>query len=126
MEKIKINKKSRKGYESINLNRLSCDNLSRNKKRTYITVISLSLSAIIFVVISSVMNSIDAKKMTRDPFSQYIKIDLDGYTYGEEDSSDTEMNILQKNNPLGENFINKLLNINGVTNIDKSKSANVN
>ncbi|GAA0862393.1 ABC transporter permease [Paraclostridium tenue] len=119
----KNNKKSRKGYESINLNRLSCANLSRNKKRTYITVISLSLSAIIFVVISSVMNSIDAEKMTRERFSQDIKIDLDGYTYGEEDSPDTEMNILQKNNPLGENFINKLLNINGVTNIDKSKSA---
>lgn len=119
----KNNKKSRKGYESINLNRLSYANLSRNKKRTYITVISLSLSAIIFVVISSVMNSIDAEKMTRERFSQDIKIDLDGYTYGEEDSPDTEMNILQKNNPLGENFINKLLNINGVTNIDKSKSA---
>lgn len=119
----KNNKKSRKGYESINLNRLSCANLSRNKKRTYITVISLSLSAIIFVVISSVMNSIDAEKMTRERFSQDIKIDLDGYTYGEEDSPDTEMNILQKNNPLGEKFINKLLNINGVKNIDKSKSA---
>lgn len=119
----KNNKKSRKGYESINLNRLSYANLSRNKKRTYITVISLSLSAIIFVVISSVMNSIDAEKMTRERFSQDIKIDLDGYTYGEEDSPDTEMNILQKNNPLGENFIKKLLNIKGVTNIDKSKSA---
>ncbi|MDU1539128.1 MAG: FtsX-like permease family protein [Paeniclostridium sordellii] len=78
----KNNKKSRKGYESINLNRLSYANLSRNKKRTYITVISLSLSAIIFVVISSVMNSIDAEKMTRERFSQDIKIDLDGYTYG--------------------------------------------
>lgn len=119
----KNNKKNRKGYESINLHRLSYANLSRNKKRTYITVISLSLSAIIFIVISSVMNSIDAEKMTRERFSQDIKIDLDGYTYGEEDSPDTEMNILQKNNPLGENFIKKLLNIKGVTNIDKSKSA---
>lgn len=119
----KNNKKSRKGYESINLHRLSYANLSRNKKRTYITVISLSLSAIIFVVISSVMNSIDAEKMTRERFSQDIKIDLDGYTYGEEDSPDTEMNILQKNNPLGEKFINKILDINGVKNIDKSKSA---
>jgi ABC-type antimicrobial peptide transport system permease subunit len=119
----KNNKKSRKGYESINLNRLSTANLSRNKKRTYITVISLSLSAIIFIVISSVMNSIDAEKMTRDHFPQDIKINLDGYTYGEEDSPETEINILQKDNPLGENFVNKLLNIQGVTKIDKNKSA---
>ena len=58
--------KSREGYENINLKRLSYANLKRNKKRTYVTILSLSLSGIIFIVMASVMNSMDAEKMARD------------------------------------------------------------
>lgn len=117
--------KSRKGYENINLKRLSYANLKRNKKRTYVTIISLSLSGIIFIVMASVMNSIDAEKVARDHFPYDIQIDLDGYTLGEEDSPSTEINILQTKNPLGKDFRNQLLNIDGVTKIENSKELKV-
>ncbi|MEG2984532.1 MAG: FtsX-like permease family protein, partial [Peptostreptococcaceae bacterium] len=119
----KNNDKTRKGYESINVKRLSYANLHRNKKRTYVTIISLSLSGIIFIVMASVMNSIDAEKRARVHFPQDIKIYMDGYTWGEEDSPSTELNMLQMKNPLGEDFRNKLKNIDGVTEIDNSKSV---
>lgn len=53
--------KTRKGYNEINLNKLAYANLSRNKKRTYVTIISLTLSGIIFIVMSTILNSIDYK-----------------------------------------------------------------
>ncbi len=117
--------KSREGYENINLKRLSYANLKRNKKRTYVTIASLSLSGIIFIVMASVMNSMDAEKMARDHFSYDIQIDLAGYTLGDDDSPSTEINILQTKNPLGEDFRNKLLNIDGVTKIENSKELKV-
>jgi ABC-type lipoprotein release transport system permease subunit len=115
------NKKSRKGYESISLKKLSYANLNRNKKRTYVTILSLSLSGIIFVVISSVINSIDPEKMVKDHFPYDIQIYLDGYTFGEEDSPNTEMNMLQMKNPLGNNLQKEIKNVDGVKKIEKSK-----
>ncbi len=117
--------KSRNGYENINLKRLSYANLKRNKKRTYVTILSLSLSGIIFIVMASVMNSIDAEKMLRSHFPYDIEIDLAGYTFGEEDSPSTKINILQTKNPLGKDFRNKLLNIDGVIKIENSKDLKV-
>ncbi|MEG0051457.1 MAG: FtsX-like permease family protein [Terrisporobacter sp.] len=105
----KSKKKTRTGYEEINLNRLSLANLTRNKKRTYVTILSLSLSGIIFVVMSSVMGIIDINKMARMHYPYDIELTLDGYTFGEEDSPNTEMNILQTKNPLGKEFGKQIL-----------------
>ncbi|MDK2587046.1 FtsX-like permease family protein [Romboutsia sedimentorum] len=117
--------KSREGYENINLKRLSYANLKRNKKRTYVTILSLSLSGIIFIVMASVMNSIDVEKVVREHFPYDIEIDLAGYTLGDDDSPSTEINILQTKNPLGKDFRKQLLNIDGVTKIENSKELKV-
>lgn len=117
--------KTRKGYNGINLKRLACANLSRNKKRTYITIISLSLSGIIFIVISCWMNSIDGETMARNHFPSDIGISLTNYTFGDDESPQTEINMIQMNNPLGEEFVNQILGIDGVTKIEKSKDLKV-
>lgn len=121
----KISSKTRKGYENINLKRLSSANIKRNKKRTYVTIISLSLSGIIFVVMASVMNSMDAEKMVRAHFPYDIELNLSGYTLGEEDSPNTEFNILQTKNPLGKGFRGKLLNMDGVVSLENRNSMKV-
>lgn len=120
---IKTKSKTRKGYKHINIKRLSNANLKRNKKRTYVTIISLSLSGIIFVVMASILNCIDAEKMAKRHFPYDISINLSGYTFGEEDSPNTEFNILQTRNPLGENFRGELLNMDGVVSLESGNSA---
>lgn len=120
---IKTKSKTRKGYKHINIKRLSNANLKRNKKRTYVTIISLSLSGIIFVVMASILNCIDAEKMAKRHFPYDISINLSGYTFGEEDSPNTEFNILQTKNPLGENFRGELLNMDGVVSLESGNSA---
>ncbi|WP_419742594.1 ABC transporter permease [Paraclostridium dentum] len=122
---IKTKSKTRKGYKYINIKRLSNANLKRNKKRTYVTIISLSLSGIIFVVMASILNCIDAEKMAKRHFPYDISINLSGYTFGEEDSPNTEFNILQTKNPLGKDFRGELLNMDGVVSLESGNSSKV-
>ncbi|MGL5693324.1 MAG: ABC transporter permease, partial [Peptostreptococcaceae bacterium] len=109
--------KTRKGYSEINLNRLAYANLTRNKKRTYITIISLTLSGIIFIVMSTVLNSINARDMAMRHSPSDISISLDNFTYGDEANPNTELNMLQINNPLGDDFVKELEKLNGVSNV---------
>ena len=55
----------RVGNNEINILKLTIANITIFKKRTCITLISLSLSGILFITISAVLNSIDAEKMSR-------------------------------------------------------------
>ncbi|MGL5327839.1 MAG: ABC transporter permease, partial [Peptostreptococcaceae bacterium] len=84
---------------------------------TYITIISLTLSGIIFIVMSTVLNSINARDMATQHSSSDISISLDNFTYGDEANPNTELNILQINNPLGDEFVKELEKLNGVSDI---------
>ena len=113
--------KSRKGYAELDLKKLAYANIKRNKKRTYITILSLTLSGIIFISMATILNSMDAKIMATNHFPYDIKISLDNYTYGDDESPKTEINILQANNPLSSDFINEIKNIDGVTEVSTAK-----
>lgn len=111
-------KKTRKGYDYINVSRLTKANLSSNKKRTYVTLLSLTLSGILFIVVSCALSSMDAEKMAKRHFSHDIEIRLDNYTFGDKTSPNTELNILQKKNLLSDEFINELKEIDGVKDVE--------
>ena len=111
-------KKTRKGYDYINVSRLTKANLSSNKKRTYVTLLSLTLSGILYIVVSCALSSMDAEKMAKIHSSHDIVIRLDNYTFGDKTSPNTELNILQKKNLLSDEFINELKKINGVKDVE--------
>ena len=111
-------KKTRKGYDYINVSRLTKANLSSNKKRTYVTLLSLTLSGILFIVVSCALSSMDAEKMAKLHSSHDIGIRLDNYTFGDKTSPNTELNILQKKNLLSDEFINELKEIKGVKDVE--------
>ncbi|MGL5507845.1 MAG: ABC transporter permease, partial [Paraclostridium sp.] len=112
--------KSRKGYEYVDVSRLTKANLQSNKKRTYVTLVSLTLSGILFIVVSCALNSMDAEKMAKRHSSHDINIRLNNYTFGDKTSPNTELNILQKKNLLSDEFINELKQIDGVKDVDVS------
>lgn len=124
VESVKYNgesttkKKTRKGYDYINVSRLTKANLSSNKKRTYVTLLSLTLSGILYIVVSCALSSMDAEKMAKLHSSHDIVIRLDNYTFGDKTSPNTELNILQKKNLLSDEFINELKKINGVKDVE--------
>lgn len=113
--------KKRKGYEEINLKKITFANLSRNKKRTVITLLSLSLSGILFIVASTIMNCMNSENMAKDHSLGDITVYLDNYDWNEDGSNN--LYDIQANNPLGKEMCERLENIPGVKKINMEKSA---
>lgn len=115
-------KNTRKGYDYVDVSRLTKANLQSNKKRTYVTLLSLTLSGILFIVVSCALNSMDAERMAKVHSSHDITIRLDNYTFGDKTSPNTELNILQKKDLLSDEFINELKKVDGVKDVDISSN----
>lgn len=113
--------KKRKGYEEINLKKITFANLSRNKKRTVITLLSLSLSGILFIVASTIMNCMNPENIAKDHSLGDITVYLDNYDWNEDGSNN--LYDIQANNPLGKEMCERLENIPGVKKINMEKSA---
>lgn len=113
--------KKRKGYEEINLKKITFANLSRNKKRTVITLLSLSLSGILFIVASTIINCMNPENMAKDHSLGDITVYLDNYDWNEDGSNN--LYDIQANNPLGKEMCERLENIPGVKKINMEKSA---
>lgn len=113
----------RKGYEEVNLKRLSFANIYRNKKRSIVTLLSLSLSGILYITMSTIISSIDAKSMATQHMSGDFTLSLTNYTYDVDEVKETDYNIIQENNPLGKEFRNSLAEIPGVKELVASEST---
>lgn len=118
--------KDRKGYIEINIKKLTYANISRNKKRTIITLLSLGLSGILFITMSTIMNSMDAEEMATQHMEGEFQLRLDNYSFiddGEEQESDVYM--LKENNTLGKELQDQILNIDGVKDIIAYENADI-
>ncbi|ENZ9503561.1 FtsX-like permease family protein [Clostridioides difficile] len=119
------NKNKRKGYKNINLKRLSQANLERNKKRTYMTLVSLILSGTIFITVSTALESFDAEKMAREHFPYDIEVRLSGYEMNSDKNPKDNLNILQMDNPLSKDFFNQIKNMEGIKRIESARSVKI-
>lgn len=119
------NKNKRKGYKNINLKRLSQANLERNKKRTYMTLVSLILSGTIFITVSTALESFDAEKMARTNFPYDIEVRLTGYEMDSDKNPENNLNILQMNNPLSKDFFNQIKDMEGIKKIESARSVKI-
>lgn len=118
--------KDRKGYSEISIKKLTYANIARNKKRTIITLLSLGLSGILFITMSTIMNSMDAEEMATQHMEGEFQLRLDNYSFiddGEETESDVYM--LKENNVLGKEFQQQILNIDGVKDIVAYENADI-
>lgn len=113
--------KDRKGYSEINIKKLTYANISRNKKRTIITLLSLGLSGILFITMSTVMNSISAEEMVNMPGD--FKLALDNFTLIDDEVEETDANILKENGVFGKEIQEEILNIDGVKEIIANESV---
>lgn len=114
-------KKNRKGYESLNLVRLTLANLSRNKKRTLITVATLSAVGILFMVMATVLSCADPKEIARNDIEADYRIEV-ATESGNRMAPERDWKIVQQNNPMNEGFLEKVESIPGVTQVRIKKS----
>lgn len=113
------NKKTRSGYIDLDIIKLTKANLVRNKRRTFITLLSLSLSGILIMTATSIFSSINTENYVRQSIAGdfQFRIKYSSYDY------DKEREEFIRNNPLNENFINTIRSINGVENVNEVREV---
>lgn len=115
--------KIRKGNESVNIIRLSAANLTRNKKRTIVTMMTMGLSCVLFMCLAGVLNSMRAEDTARwsIPAGDF-RLGLD---YSRNDRAYPEKNLdsLQKQNIFNDAFLESIRQIDGVEKIEREKSV---
>jgi len=115
------NKKQRKGFIDLNLRRLANANLSRNKKRTMVTIFSLGMIGILFVVISTVFSCMNPKQAARDTIAEDYCMSI-ASREGDKMRPELKWTVIQQNNPLNNKVINKIKAIDGVEKVDAFQS----
>lgn len=115
------NKKQRKGFIDLNLRRLVNANLSRNKKRTMVTIFSLGMIGILFVVISTVFSCMNPKQAARDTIAEDYCMSI-ASREGDKMRPELKWTVIQQNNPLNNKVINKIKAIDGVEKVDAFQS----
>lgn len=117
----KKKKKQRKGFINLDLRRLANANLSRNKKRTLITIFSLGIIGILFVVISTVFSCMNPQQIARDAIAEDYRMNIASKS-GDKMRPELEWTAIQQNNPLNAEMINEIKAIKGVEKVESFQS----
>ena len=88
---------SRQLHRRLTITRLALMNFSRNRKKAFVTALSLSLTGILLLCISAYANSVDVEEMAQSQFG-----DRSQYLLQYEDYAGREFYEMQKENPLGQ------------------------
>lgn len=115
--------KKRKGYQEMNLIHLTTSNLARNKKRTLITIFTLGITGILFMIISTVISCANPKEIARDNINYDYELTVNSES-GNEQHPERDWRQMQKNNPLNETMMKSIENIKGVKVINQRLCIN--
>jgi len=121
---LKTNRKIRKGHTDISLISLTCANLSRNKKRSAITIATLGITGILFMTVSAVLTCSDPAEITKDAMPEEYLISVDSRR-NDKMHPEQEWSAICQNNPLNDGFEGELYKIPGVESITKQGMLNV-
>lgn len=116
-------RKQQKGFINLNLRKLAETNLFRNKKRTFTTIISLSLIGILFVVVATIFNCMNPAQIARDAIAEDFRIVTDAVS-GDQMNPQKEWTVIQQNNPLSEETLKEIEQLSGVEKIYPHQTIN--
>ena len=116
---IKTRKKGRKGHSEMRLVHLTEANLTRNKKRTVMTIITLSLTGILYMVLSTILSCADPVEIARSAMYDEFEVSIDS-SRGDKMHPEREWTAISLNNPLNEEMEREIAGIPGVKKITKS------
>ncbi|WP_265456597.1 ABC transporter permease [Enterococcus sp. HY326] len=109
-------KKNRKGFLHLNLRRLTEANLMRNRKRTLMTIFSLSLIGILFVIVSTVISCMEPTQIARNEIAEDFRLTIQSVS-GDKMHPEQEWSAIQQNNPLTSEAITTLESLDGVVSV---------
>ena len=100
---------SRQLHRRLTMSRLAWMNFSRNRKKAFVTTLSLGLTGILLLCVSAYANSVDVKEMAQSQFG-----DRSQYLLQYEDFAGREFVEMQRENPLGQDLREELAALPGV------------
>ncbi|MFG6350139.1 MAG: ABC transporter permease, partial [Oscillospiraceae bacterium] len=103
---------SKQLHRRLTMPRLALMNFSRNRKKAFVTALSLSLTGILLLCVSAYANSVDVKEMAQSQFG-----DRSQYLLQYEDFVGREFVEMQKENPLGRDLREELATLPGVDHV---------
>lgn len=115
--------KTRKGYDEIDIRKLTLTNLVRNRKRTAMTIFTMGATGILFMVAATVCSCMNPEDMARDDLRGDIQVSVDSWS--DPMYPERALNRIQQNNPLAGGLKEQILEIDGVTEIDVDTSVEV-
>lgn len=114
--------KSRKGYAEMNPRKLTASNLGRNRKRTTVTIMTLAVTGIFFMIIATVLSCMNPKVMTDNEIRGDIEIKINSDS-GNKEHPERELRIIQQNNPLNDSFKEQVSALKGVETLETQLTA---
>lgn len=117
-KETKNKKKKRKGYKEINVGKLTETNLSRNKKRTAMTIFTLGATGILFIVVATILSCMNPSTIAEQQIQEDIRVSLDSWE-GDEMHPEREIQKIQQSNPLTDELKERLEQIPGVKSVEE-------
>ena len=103
---------SRRLHRRLTMPRLALMNFSRNRKKAFVTTLSLGLTGILLLCVSAYASSVDVKEMAQSQFG-----DRSQYLLEYEDYAGREFVEMQRENPLGQALRAELAALPGVDHV---------
>lgn len=112
-------KKTRKGHRQVKVATLTFANLTRNRRRTTVTILTMGLSCVLFICVSSVLSSVSAEDMARRNIKKGdFRISLKYYDHDAE-YPENNLDSLVQENYFSDAFLAELTSIEGVKSVER-------
>lgn len=113
----KRQKSSRKGYQFLNIGRLTKRNLAENKKKSTITIVSMAVTGIFVMMVATVLSCANPMESAKSLIVGQYEISPIVES-GNKEHPEYEWAEVQKNNPLNEGLKQQIEELDGVERVD--------
>lgn len=113
----KRQKSSRKGYQFLNIGRLTKRNLAENKKKSTITIVSMAVTGIFVMMVATVLSCANPMESAKSSIVGQYEISPIVES-GNKEHPEFEWAEVQKNNPLNEGLKQQIEELDGVERVD--------
>lgn len=113
----KRQKSSRKGYQFLNIGRLTKRNLAENKKKSTITIVSMAVTGIFVMMVATVLSCANPMESAKSSIVEQYEISPIVES-GNKEHPEYEWAEVQKNNPLNEGLKQQIEELDGVERVD--------
>ena len=113
----KRQKSSMKGYQFLNIGRLTKRNLAENKKKSTITIVSMAVTGIFVMMVATVLSCANPMESAKSSIVGQYEISPIVES-GNKEHPEYEWAEVQKNNPLNEGLKQQIEELDGVERVD--------